>query len=197
MKESKYMKTITKTLELLLWLLESPMFLLLALLKNHQQKQVYFQLCSEFMSQWPFRIGSLARRVFYKQTLSHCGENPVIRMGAYFIYPQSEVGDNVLIGNRCVIGLSTIGDDVMLAHQVSILSGRHHHQVDAHADLPRRLQESEITRITIGKDAWIGANAVVMADVGDHSIVGAGAVVVHPVKEHSVVVGNPAKPIPQ
>lgn len=192
MKESKHMKIIIRTLEFLLWLLESPMFLLLALLKNQQQKQVYFQLCSEFMSQWPFRLGSLARRVFYKQTLSHCGENPVIRLGAYFIYPQSELGDNVLIGNRCVIGLATIGDDVMLAHQVSILSGRHHHQVEADIDRPRRLQESKISRITIGKDAWIGANAVIMADIGDYSIVGAGAVVVHPVKEHSVVVGNPA-----
>jgi acetyltransferase-like isoleucine patch superfamily enzyme len=147
------------------------------------------------MSLWPFRLGMLARRVFYRHTLAHCGVNPVIRMGAVFVYPQAEVGDNVLIGNKSTIGLAKIGNDVMLSHSVSILSGRHHHTRGDSG--PMRLQEGTLTRICIGNDVWLGAGATVMADVGDRAIVGAGAVVVKLVPPGATVVGNPARIIDQ
>ncbi len=120
----------------------------------------------------------------------------MIRIGTIFVHYQTELGDNVLIGNHCVIGLATIGDDVMLAHHVSILSGRYHHPArNINLELPKRMQTSDLERITIGKDVWIGANATVMADVGDYAIVGASAVVVKPVHTCGKVVGNPAKEI--
>ncbi len=50
--------------------------------------------------------------------------------------------------------------------------------------------------ILIGKNCWIGMNAVILPGVvlGDHTIVGAGAVVTKSFSEGScVIVGNPAK----
>jgi virginiamycin A acetyltransferase len=181
--------------ELLIRALLSPLFIWLRAARDDAERQSRFQLCSECMSIWPFRIGMLARRVFYQCTLQRCGTNPIIRMGTIFIYPQTELGDNVLVGNHCVIGLATIGDDVMLAHQVSVLSGRRHHQRGA--DVPMRMQPSTVARIQIGDDVWLGAAAVVMADIGDHAIVGAGSVVVKPIPPGATVAGNPARLIEQ
>lgn len=62
-------------------------------------------------------------------------------------------------------------------------------------DVPIRLQPGKLKRITIGKDCWIGAGAIVMADVGDGSVVGAGSVVTKAVPPWSIVAGNPAKVI--
>ena len=53
--------------------------------------------------------------------------------------------------------------------------------------------ENEFTQVTIGKDCWIGASAIVMADVGAKSTVGAGSIVIHPVPMGVVAVGNPAR----
>ena len=50
------------------------------------------------------------------------------------------------------------------------------------------------SKVTVGDDVWIGANAVVLPGVtiGSHSVVAAGAVVTHDVPEHSLVAGVPA-----
>jgi acetyltransferase-like isoleucine patch superfamily enzyme len=54
------------------------------------------------------------------------------------------------------------------------------------------LRKKTFTRIRIGRNAWIGNSAVVMADVGDNGVIGAGSVVVKPIPADSVAVGNPA-----
>jgi acetyltransferase-like isoleucine patch superfamily enzyme len=56
-----------------------------------------------------------------------------------------------------------------------------------------REQEGQPRLVRIGAGAWIGNNAVVMADVGKASIVGAGAVVTKPVPPGVVVAGVPAR----
>jgi virginiamycin A acetyltransferase len=181
---------LVRVAEAVLWFLISPLFLYITLARTITEKQIRFHLSSEFMSLWPFRTGIMARRVFYHQLLARCGKSPVIRFGTIFVYPQAALGDNVLIGNRCVIGLATIESNTLLAHHVSILSGRHHH---SRSDDGAALINGQLTHIRIGAGTWIGANATVMADVGDHSIVGAGSVVVQDVPPGSTAVGNPAK----
>ena len=47
--------------------------------------------------------------------------------------------------------------------------------------------------IRIGAGTWIGAGAVIMADVGRDSIVGAGAVVTKPVPDRVMAAGVPAR----
>lgn len=179
------------TVELIVRVLLSPLLLRIALAPEGA-RQSEFQLCSEWLSTWPFRLGMLARRVFYRATLQGCGVNPVIRLGTTFVYPGAELGDNVLIGNRCAIGLATIGDNVLIANDVSVLSGRNHHRRQG---VGEQIEDGEVQRVWIGAGAWLGAAAVVMADVGTGAIVGAGAVVVRPVAPGTTVVGNPARVI--
>ncbi len=49
--------------------------------------------------------------------------------------------------------------------------------------------------VYIGKNCFIGANAIILPGVrvGDHCVVAAGSVVTRDVPSHSIVAGNPAK----
>ena len=53
----------------------------------------------------------------------------------------------------------------------------------------------ELRPTKIGRDVWIGANAVVLGGVtvGDGAVVGAGAVVNRDIEEGAVVAGVPAR----
>ena len=51
--------------------------------------------------------------------------------------------------------------------------------------------------VTIGKNVWIGAGAVILpgVEIGDDAVVGAGTIVTKSVGAGMTVVGNPARPI--
>jgi acetyltransferase-like isoleucine patch superfamily enzyme len=51
--------------------------------------------------------------------------------------------------------------------------------------------------VVVRRGAWIGANAVLLpgVEVGRNAVVGAGAVVTRDVPAHSVAAGNPARVI--
>lgn len=52
------------------------------------------------------------------------------------------------------------------------------------------------TKLTIGNDVWIGANAIILpsvTNIGDGSVIGAGSIVTKNVPDFAIVVGNPAK----
>jgi acetyltransferase-like isoleucine patch superfamily enzyme len=174
-----------------------PAFVHIGVTRNRTLRRKRFCFWSEFVSLWPFELGILSRRLFYERTLQECGENPVTRMGVIFIHPETEIGDNVYIGNQSAIALSSIGDSVMISSGVLILSGRHHHKGSHDRDIPVRLRETRSRRVSVGNNVWIGANATIMSDIGDNAIVGAGAVVVKPVPAGTTVVGNPATALTQ
>ncbi|MGH9708570.1 MAG: hypothetical protein ACRD5R_17610, partial [Candidatus Acidiferrales bacterium] len=50
-----------------------------------------------------------------------------------------------------------------------------------------------LVEVLIGANCWIGAGAIVMADIGEGPTIGAGAVVANPIPAGSVAVGNPAR----
>ncbi len=152
--------------------------------------QARFRSCSELLSVMPFQLGMLMRRLYYERTLARCGHNLMVFFGAAFLNPDARVGSDVEIRPHCMVGLADIGDHVSLAQRVSVLSGRHQHQVDAQRTAQERLPPQ---RVRIRDGAWIGAHAVVMNDVGERSVIGAGAVVVNPIPSHSVAVGVPAR----
>ena len=87
------------------------------------------------------------------------------------------VGERAYIGRLCSIGFADIEDEVMVADGVQILSGGREH---GRATGERTMQEQSQTlrRVRIGRGAWIGAGAIIMADVGEGAIIGAGAVVI-------------------
>jgi acetyltransferase-like isoleucine patch superfamily enzyme len=105
---------------------------------------------------------------------------------------EARLGARVYIGRNCNIGFGDIGDEAMLADNVIILSGGHEHD-SRDLDCSMHEQGQTFRRVSIGTGTWIGAAAVLMADVGEHAIVGAGAVVNRPIPAGAIAVGVPAK----
>jgi len=151
---------------------------------------------SERIGRVPGHWGVYARQRFYAGVLDRVGEDAYFGFMSLLSKPGASIGDKVYIGRFCTLGLVTLEDQVMLADGVQVLSGRHHHGGgEGAASGPQHEAEVAFSRVTIGRGAWVGANAVVMADVGAGAIVGAGAVVVKPVEPGQRVGGVPAKPL--
>jgi acetyltransferase-like isoleucine patch superfamily enzyme len=136
--------------------------------------------------------GIYLRRNWYKQTLKKCGDNLIVGFGSYIVYPNVEIGDNCAIEENCVVSNCSIGDDVILAANVSIMSGAHHHPVDD-LSLKFRNHVNPLERVCLGHNIWVGTHAVIMSDIGSGAVVAAGAIVTKPVGENAIVAGSPAK----
>jgi acetyltransferase-like isoleucine patch superfamily enzyme len=83
---------------------------------------------------------------------------------------------------------TTIGSGCAVAPGVRILDSDAHRLIRDDDALP-------YSPVQIGKDCWIGTNAVVLkgTDLGEGSVVAAGAVVSSKVPSHSLVAGVPAR----
>lgn len=103
------------------------------------------------------------------------------------------IGNNVFINSNCTMqdqGGIYIGDDVLIGHNVCLLTLNHDFEVEKRGELYP-------SPIHIGNSVWIGSNATILPGVriGDGAIVAAGAVVTRDVEEKTVVGGVPAKVI--
>src|SRR5579862_1726968 len=148
----------------------------------------FAQLCALV----PGLPGDYLRIAYYKLTLAECSIESRIQFGSFFAHPQARVGRLVYIGSYCVLGRTTIGDRTQIASHVQILSGKRQHARDTEGRILGS-NRGVFEHVTIGTDCWIGAAAIVMADVGDRSTVGAGSVVLNPIPSGSVAVGSPAR----
>jgi acetyltransferase-like isoleucine patch superfamily enzyme len=85
-----------------------------------------------------------------------------------------------------------IGEQTLVSMHCTILSSNH--GVPPVGSLIRETPD-ELRPTKIGRDVWIGANAVVLGGVtvGDGAVVGAGAVVNRDIEEGAVVAGVPAR----
>ena len=106
------------------------------------------------------------------------------------------VGDFVFIGRGCEIDVAervTIGEHALIAPGVFIVDHAHKHALGLRLDE----QGIESRAVTIGRDAWIGAHAVILhgVTVGVGAIVGAGAVVTKDIAPNTIVAGVPARVI--
>lgn len=147
---------------------------------------------SQLFSLVPGLPGVYLRRAFYTGVLQQVGQDSVVEFGTLFTHRASTLGRLAYIGPYCVLGEVSIGDDVLIGSQVSVMNGAKQHGIDR-LDVPVREQPGEWPRVHIGQDSWIGDRAIVMADVGEHCVVGAGTVVTKPVPDYAIVVGNPAR----
>jgi acetyltransferase-like isoleucine patch superfamily enzyme len=151
-----------------------------------------FHGASQGMSLLPGALGDYLRREFYRLTLDACSDDCCISFGTIFSKRGARVGRHVYIGTHCNLGLVTLGDDVLLASNVDVLSGGGQHRFED-PNKPVREQGGTFERVTVGADTWIGNRSVVMADVGERCVVGAGSVVTKPLDAHSIAVGSPAR----
>lgn len=110
------------------------------------------------------------------------------------------VGDRVAIGYQTTLSVArrlTIGDDTMMGPNVQIYDNPSHPLSAGRRLRKEPLRADECVPVTIGCNAWIGSNAIIMRGVtiGDNSIVAAGAIVTRDVPANTLVGGNPAKPL--
>ncbi len=121
------------------------------------------------------------------------------------------IGNDVYIGDGCILSARNeieIGDNVLIAHMVSIFDN------DSHPMnyLERRVHFRSIIRqqsaneykynilnskVTIEDDVWLGLNSIILkgVTVGKGAVVGAGSVITKDVSPYTVVAGNPARVI--
>jgi acetyltransferase-like isoleucine patch superfamily enzyme len=149
---------------------------------------------SQLLSLFPGTVGSYLRVAFYRRTLAHCDPTATIAFGSLLSKADARICANVYVGPRCMLGCVTLEDDVLLGPAVQIPSGPHTHGIDS-LELPIRSQPGRPVRVTIGRDSWIGAAAIVLADVGAQTVVGAGSIVTKPLPSRIIAVGSPAKEV--
>lgn len=154
---------------------------------------LYFPFVSQALSIIPFAIGWKLRRVIYTRVLPLIGRDAVLHFGVTLEDERTLIGDDVWVSAGAYIDYAEIGDHVLIGPHAVILAGGQQHRSDR-LDIPVKLQGNHPKQpVKIGRGAWIGANATVMADVGHDAIVGAGAVVTKSVPPLTIVVGNPAR----
>lgn len=105
-------------------------------------------------------------------------------------------GENIFVNQGCTFmdrGGIRIGDGVMIAPKVSLITGGHP------LPLASRREYLSFAPIVIENDVWIGTAAIVTQGVtiGAGAVVAAGAVVTRDVPAATVVAGVPARVIRQ
>jgi len=174
------------------WVIAAPVAYFVKWTASLDPNSNLFQSGSQLVSLFPGLLGNYVRRSFYRIVLESPPEGLVVEFGTILAQRGSEIGNNVYIGAFCIVGLSRIGDDVLIGSNVNLVSGKRVHYFDR-ADKPIRLQGGELRKISIGSNSWLGNKAVVMADVGPGCVIGAGAVVTSTCEPDQIYGGNPAR----
>lgn len=186
---------IKKLIRLFATLLVSPLiaaFCVLSLFLKGQSKDALFSTFSQILSLLPGKTGAFLRSGFYSLVMHSFHHDAHTSFAALFSQLDTELAAGVYVGPQCNIGKCSIGQDTLLGSGVHIMSGKQQHNFED-INTPIREQGGTFSKVTIGKNCWIGNNALIMADVGDNCIVAAGSVVINDVPELSIVAGNPAK----
>lgn len=102
-----------------------------------------------------------------------------------------QIGEYVFINACCHFqdhGGVMIGDGCQIGHNVVFATLNH-------GIAPEDRCHTYPAPIVLGKNVWVGSNAIILPGVmiGDNAIVGAGAVVTKDVEKNTIVGGNPAK----
>lgn len=129
-----------------------------------------------------------------QEAFAHVGRDVTIRPPFHCDYGYNiSLGDGVFLNFNCVIldvVAVTIGDGTQIGPGVQILTADHPR------DSGQRKQMLEFGRpVSIGRNAWIGAGAIILpgVTVGADAIIGAGSVVTRDVPSGRTAVGNPAR----
>lgn len=141
--------------------------------------------------------GLIIRYILLKTLASHCGDNVSIHPDVYIFHPENlSVGNNVSIHPMCYLecgeGKVKIGNDVSIAHGVTILAVNHNY---SRKDISIKDQGIEVGETIIENDVWIGAKATILMNkkVESGSIIAANCVVTKNVEKDTIVGGIPNK----
>jgi maltose O-acetyltransferase len=136
------------------------------------------------------------RQTILQQLVGQIGRNSIIEPPFYCVYGQNiHIGDHVFLNVLCTIldcNEVRIGHHVMIGPNVQIYTAAHVLEAEA------RIQGWEVAKgIVIEDNVWLGGGAILLPGVriGRNAVVGAGAVVSRDVTANTVVAGNPARVI--
>lgn len=164
----------------------------LALTSGFGRNEKVFLLWAQACAIVPGFVGDYLRIAYYRLTLESCGPESRVHFGSFFPHPQVRIGNEVYIGPYCVLGKTHIGDRTQIASGVQILSGARQHGRDEQGHI-QSSHTGTFTTVRVGADCWIGAGAIVMADIGEGTTIGAGAVVTKAIPARAVAFGIPAR----
>ena len=110
------------------------------------------------------------------------------------------IGKNVSIGDYCHIAASNsvkIGNGVLIGSKVLITDHQHGETGKELNKIPAQRQLYSKGTVIVEDNVWIGDNVVIMpgVHVGKDAIIGANAVVTQNIPKNTVVTGMPAKVI--
>jgi virginiamycin A acetyltransferase len=142
----------------------------------------------------PGILGIFWRAAFYRLTLEDSSIDISIAFGTFFSRRAVTIAPFVSIGSYCIVGEVQIGARTQISSHVEIPGARQHFR-DFSGHLSDSTNATDAARLAIGADCWIGAAAIIMANVGAQSTIGAGSIVVKDIPAGVVAVGVPAKPI--
>lgn len=127
---------------------------------------------------------TVGRHVSLYPNVSFFGDGPII------------IGDDVKIGNNCVIYASkdagvTIGSKTIIAANSYIIDNNHNIALG----IPIQSQGLVSKHISIGSDVWIGASCVIGmgADIRMGAVIGANSFVNSEILENQIAFGSPAR----
>lgn len=148
-----------------------------------------------WMARFNATVESGERAALLRERFAHVGEGATIRPPFHCDYGFNiSLGAGVFLNFNCVI-LDVV--DVVIGDGTQIGSGVQILTADHPRDPIERASGAEWGRpIRIGRNAWIGAGALIMPGVtiGDDALIGAGSVVTRDVPAGMTVMGNPARP---
>ncbi len=150
----------------------------------------------------PRVLFSWLRPAFYRFAGARIGHRTRI-FGRLTIEGSGDIARNLRVGEDCIFTTPlylnpsaqiTIGDRVVIAHHVVIITDSHRTD-DARIRGGKRFARP----VSVGDGVWIGARATILPGVtlGQGCVVAAGAVVAEDVAPDTLVGGVPARPLKQ
>lgn len=185
---------LKRTFFALAWILVSPLVLMTWIEKvvAGPTTERVFGACKELLSTIPTVVGGYLRSAYYWSSCTGVSPDVYFHLGSMIAHRDVKIGKGTAIGVHSLIGYADIGERVLFAAFVSVISGKYQHGKPEERSGGDSVSEV-FTRIAIGSESWIGQGAIVLADIGRQCTVGAGSVVYNGVQDGSTVLGNPAR----
>lgn len=156
---------------------------------------IYYSFASKIPTYGPLRKSGLTiRGILCRRLFKSMGQNVYIANNVFIGGGSKiEIDDNSGFGEGCSIGNAIIGKNVLMGPDVLYISQSHKFD---RVDMPIKLQgrNSEM-KLIVEDNVWIGARVIILPGIriGRDAIIGAGAVVTKDVPPYAIVAGNPAR----